>query len=245
MAFCNKCGNQLVGNEKFCAQCGATVGAASSAASVTPVPGPSGAVRPATQPMASPPNLPPTMPPVQPVQYAPMGPGQVAVAYPPPPVAPTNKSGGIVGTVIVVLIAGAIGLYFYNKSHITPAPTPAPTPTPVVSQPGASTPPPAPGTGGNKALAQQQDLSAQWQALNGFIVVPAKWTNNSNVNMTAAEMECDQYDNQGTELSQFRKTLDGPTPPNTWSSYSNVQMGEAAAGVSKLNCGIVHVTPAS
>jgi hypothetical protein len=184
-------------------------------------------------------NMPPAMPPVQPVHYAPMGPGQVAVAYPPAPVAPANKSGGIVGTLVVVLIAGAIGYYFYNKSHTTPKPTPTP---PAVSQPGTNTPPPSTG---NKVLAQQQDLSAQWQSLNGFIVVSAKWTNNSNVNMTSAEMECDQYDPQGTELSQFRKTLDGPTPPNTWSSYSNVQMGEAAAGVSKLNCGIVHVTPAT
>jgi hypothetical protein len=150
----------------------------------------------------------------------------------------------MLGTIFVVVIAAAIGYYYYNKAH--PGTTP-PAATPPASQPGSpSTPPPSGGGGGgNAALLQQQQLSAQWQAANGFILVNAKWTNSSTVNLSAAVMECDQYDANGTDLSQFRMTLNGPTPPNTWSSYSNVQMGAAANNVSKLVCNLVHVTPSS
>lgn len=243
MAFCNKCGNQLTGNEKFCAQCGADVSARPASAPTpsapTVAPAPSVAAIP-VQPVVSAP-LPPPPPPIQPVHYAPVGPTPVAIAYPPPQQAGAKK-GGMMGTVVVVLIVAAIGYYYYNKSHVTPTPTPTPIPQPT-PQPGP-TPPPSSG-GDNKALQAQQSLSAQWQTTNGFIVVTAKWTNNATVNMASAAMECDQYNAGGTQLAQFRVTLNGPTPPNTWSSYSNVQMGEAAADVSKLNCNIVHVTPAN
>jgi hypothetical protein len=246
MAFCNKCGNQLTGNEKFCAQCGADViakpsGSAAPVPSVIPTPVPS-APPVHTQPLVSAPPPPP--PPVQQVQYVPAGPAPVAVPYSQVQPAGGAKKGGMMGTVVVLVIVAAIGYYYYNKSHITPSPTPSPTPP--ASQPGPqSNPPPSGGTGNNKALQAQQSLSAQWQTANGFIVVTAKWTNNATVNMTSAVMECDQYNAGGTELAQFRVTLNGPTPPNTWSSYSSVQMGEAAADVSKLNCNIVHVTPAT
>jgi hypothetical protein len=247
MAFCNKCGNQLTGNEKFCAQCGADVIAkpsGASAPSVTPASAPS-APPVQAQPVVSAPVPPPPPPPhVQPVQYVPAGATPVAVAYPQVPQTGGAKKGGMMGTVVVVVIVAAIGYYFYNKQHVTPSPSPTPIPQPT-PQPGPN-PPPNPGPGGNnKALQAQQSLSAQWQTTNGFIVVTAKWTNNATVNMTSAVMECDQYNAGGTELAQFRVTLNGPTPPNTWSSYSNVQMGEAAADVSKLNCNIVHVTPAT
>ncbi|HEY1498800.1 MAG TPA: zinc ribbon domain-containing protein [Acidobacteriaceae bacterium] len=244
MAFCNKCGNQLTGNEKFCAQCGADVIAkpssvTSTTSNVTPTPTP-GTPPVQAQPVVSAP--PP--PPVQPVQYVPAGPTPVAVAYPQVQQAGAAKKGGMMGTLVVLAIVAAIGYYYYTKSHVTPTPTPSPTPP--ASQPGPQTnPPPAGGGGNNKALQAQQALSAQWQTSNGFIVVTAKWTNTATVNMTSAVMECDQYNAGGTQLAQFRVTLNGPTPPNTWSSYSSVQMGEAAADVSKLNCSIVHVTPAT
>ena len=154
----------------------------------------------------------------------------------------------MLGTIVVVVIVAAIGYYFYQNYQKTHSSTnPPTTSTPPASQPGGTptNQPPSPGTGGNAALLQQQDLSAQWQATGGFVVVTAKWSNGSTVNLSTAVMECDQYDANGTELSQFRVTLNGPTPANTWSSYSNIRMGAVANGLTKLACRIAHVTPAS
>ena len=180
-----------------------------------------------------------------PVVYPQGGPTHIPLAYVPPQAASAQNKNGILGTVFIVVIAAAIGYYFYNKTHTTNPPA---TSTPPASQPGAPTnspPPSTGGTGGNTALIQQQQLDAQWQATAGFMMVTAKWTNSSTVNLATAVMECDQYDANGTELSQFRVTLNGPTPANTWSSYSNVKMGAVANGMTKLACRIAHVTPAS
>lgn len=165
----------------------------------------------------------------------------MAVAYPPPQASSSNK--GLLGTIFVVVVVAAIIYYYYNKMHTGTNP---PANTPSTSQPGTQTPPPSGGSGGtNAALLKQQQLDAQWQSANGFIMVNAKWTNSSTVNLASAVMECDQYDASGNDLTQFRMTLNGPTPPSTWSSYSNVQMGAAASNVSKLVCNLVHVTPSS
>jgi hypothetical protein len=254
MAFCNNCGNQLKGSERFCAQCGADVSAkttsiASSpsvAPTAAPGPVPSAAPIPAYVPVAS------NAPPVQhaaaaPAAYAPGVPGHIPGAYVPPAQNPPAQNKGILGTVFVVVIVAAIGYYFYQNYQKTHSNTNQPTTsTPPASQPGGTpTNPPSPGTGGNTALLQQQDLSAQWQATGGFLLVTAKWSNGSTVNLSTAVMECDQYDANGTELSQFRVTLNGPTPANTWSSYSNIKMGAVANGLTKLACRIAHVTPAS
>jgi hypothetical protein len=253
MAFCNNCGNQLKGSERFCAACGADVSGKSSSASTSgasPAPPPS--VPPPPAPAAAPSGsfvaaaAPPPVHASAPVVYPQGGTTPIPIAYvpPQPPAAGQNK--GIMGTVFVILIAGVIGWYFYNKAHTNT--TPPATNTPPATQPGAPTnPPPATGGGGggNAALVQQQQLSANWQATNGFMMVSAKWTNNATVNLASAVMECDQFDANGTNLSQFRVTLNGPTPPNTWSSYSNVQMGAVANGMTKLACKIAHVTPTS
>ncbi|MGB9030755.1 MAG: hypothetical protein WCC27_11600, partial [Acidobacteriaceae bacterium] len=188
-------------------------------------------------------------PPVHPTASAPVvfpqgHPTPIPVAYVPQQPAAAGQNKGLMGTLFVILVAGLIGWYFYNKAHTNTTP---PATTPPATQPGPSTnpPPSTGGNGGNAALVKQQDLSANWQATNGFVVVTAKWSNNATVNLASAVMECDQYDANGTDLSQFRVTLNGPTPPNTWSSYSNVQMGAVANGMTKLACRIAHVTPAS
>jgi hypothetical protein len=247
MAFCNNCGNQLKGAERFCAQCGADVSAKTSSGSTlsaSPAPTPAAAPSGSFAAAAPPPPMHPTA--SAPVVYPQGGPTPIPVAYVPPQTgAAAQNKNGMLGTVIIVIIAAAIGYYFYNKSHTTT--NPPTTTTPPATQPGAPTnpPPPTGGNGGNAALAQQQQLDAQWQATGGFIMVTAKWTNSSTVNLATAVMECDQYDANGTDLSQFRVTLNGPTPANTWSSYSNVQMGAVANGMTKLACKIAHVTPAS
>jgi hypothetical protein len=251
MAFCNNCGNQLKGTERFCAACGADVSAKTSSAStpsVTPAPPPSAPPTPAPAAAGSGSFAaapPPPVHPGAPVVYPQGGPTPIPVAYVPPQAPAAGQNKGLMGTAFIVIVAAAIGWYFYNKAHTTNPPT---TNTPPASQPGAPTnspPPSTGGNGGNTALIQQQQLDAQWQASAGFIMVTAKWTNSSTVNLATAVMECDQYDANGTDLSQFRVTLNGPTPANTWSSYSNVKMGAVANGMTKLACRIAHVTPTS
>jgi hypothetical protein len=184
-----------------------------------------------------------------PVQYV-AAPGQppIAVAYP-PPAQPTQQKKGMMGTVVVVVIVAAIGYYYYTKTH---PPTPPIANNPPASQPGApsapSTPPGNGGGGGgaNAALVNQQAFTAQWANQNGMLVLTtAKWTNSSTTNISSAVIQCEQDDANGTDLSQYRVTLNGPTPPNTWSSFSNIQIGAVATNLSKVNCAIVHVKPAS
>ena len=218
--------------------------ASASTPSSPPAPPPAAAPSGSFAAAAPPPPMHPAA--SAPVAYPQGGPTPIPVAYVPPQTgAAAQNKNGMLGTVIIVVIAAAIGYYFYNKSHTTT--NPPTTTTPPATQPGAPTNPP-PSTGGNSgnaALVQQQQLDAQWQATGGFIMVTAKWTNSSTVNLATAVMECDQYDANGTDLSQFRVTLNGPTPANTWSSYSNVQMGAVANGMTKLACKIAHVTPTS
>jgi len=261
MAFCSNCGNQLNDNAKFCAQCGTVVVSKPSGTSVTPAAPPTSApsVAPAATPVApgpapsAPPSFPPTPPPpaaVIPVHY--VQPGQVPMGVPvPPPVQPAQNKNGLVGTIVVLALVAGIGYYYYSKTH----PSNGGSNPPVSSQPQPQpqpqqTPPPSPGGGNgggnpNAALLQAQQLNAEWRTGNGFVLVDAKWTNTSSTNLASAVMECDQYNATGADLSQYRMTLNGPTPPNTWSSYSNVQMGEAANGVNKLVCNLVHVTPSN
>jgi hypothetical protein len=78
-----------------------------------------------------------------------------------------------------------------------------------------------------------------------LVLTTAKWSNNSTANITSAVVQCEQDDASGTDLSQYRVTLNGPTAPNTWSSFSNIQIGAVANNMSKVNCSIVHVKPAS
>lgn len=133
---------------------------------------------------------------------------------------------------LVVLAAIVIGGYYYYNHGKTPAPAPAPAPS---SQPSSDT----------KALVQQQSFAAQWQDESGMLVLTsAKWTNSANVTLSSATVQCEQYNAVGTDLSQYRTTLNGPVQPNTVSTYSNIQIGAVAAGMSKVNCDVVHVKPA-
>ena len=130
------------------------------------------------------------------------------------------------GTLLVLAAIVGGGYYYYNHGKM-PAPGPGPSPPPQTD---------------TKALVQQQSFSAQWQSENGMLVLTsAKWTNSANVTLSAATVQCEQYNAEGTDLSQYRVTLNGPTEPNTASTYSNIQMGAVATGMSKVNCDVVHV----
>ena len=235
MAFCNNCGNQLVGNERFCARCGAVTSAtpAASAPAVTPaVPSASAP----SIPVAPPPAVPPPVQPGAPVQYVPAGAVPVAVPVPAPA---AKKSGGMLGTVIVIVIAAGIGYYYYNKSHGGANPSAT---TPPASQPAAPGGQPGSGGSGNAALVKQQTFNAHWQQENGMLVLTtATWANNSNVNLSTAVVQCEQYDASGTDLSQYRVNLDGPVNAGTTGNFSNIQIGAVANGMAKVDCDIVHV----
>ncbi|MFZ0632582.1 MAG: hypothetical protein WA399_15635 [Acidobacteriaceae bacterium] len=145
------------------------------------------------------------------------------VIVPTEPPAAAQKRGGMTGTLVVLAAIVAVGYYYYNHGK---APAPAPTPPQTTSQ----------------ALVQQQSFNAQWQAEGGMLVLTsAKWTNSANVTLSAATVQCEQYNADGTDLSQYRLTLNGPTEPNTASTYSNIQIGAVASGMSKVNCDVVHV----
>lgn len=220
MTFCSNCGKPVEGSGHFCVHCGAAVVPEAGAASASAPPSPVAAVPPVNNVQA-----------FQPVQYAPSGtaPIPVGIASPAPA---AQKRGGALGTLLVLAAIVGGGYYYYNHAK-TPAPAPAPAPTP--NQPATD----------SKALVQQQSFSAQWQDENGMLVLTtAKWTNSAKVTMSSAVVQCEQYNAVGTDLSQYRVTLNGPTEPNTASTYSKIQIGAVASGMSKVNCDVVHVKPA-
>ncbi len=229
MAFCSNCGHQLAGNEKFCAECGAdtaTKTATAPAANFAPGPGPAPAATPLAQPIASTPY-----------------PGVPVAVGVPPPVQPAQQKKGMMGTVVVIILVAGIGYYFYNKSH-TPA-KPAPAPAPTAQNPPASGSGSGSGNGGgNAALVNQQTFNAHWQDQSGMLVLTtATWANNSSTNITSATLQCRQYNAAGTDLSEYRVTLNGPTNAQASSTFTNIALGATATGMAKVDCSIIHVKP--
>ncbi len=268
MAFCSKCGAQLEGNERFCVKCGNEVGAVPAAVpAATPVA--PAAVPPVIAPVAVPPAFGvPAAPPVAPPPYGMPGqmgaPGQIPVVLGAPP-APAKKGGGWIWGLLIVA-AVLYGLYYIGSHNPPPgqggtqpagtAPQPgiAPSATPVAQNPGAAPGPAAPvqpndpGPGGpNEALVQMQSFAGSWRAANGYVeIYNAKWTNRSNVNLSAAVLECDQYAQNGEVLSQQRANLTGENHAGgSWVPNNSFTMGQIVQGLNNVNCGIVGVTPAS
>ncbi len=143
--FCNKCGAQLEGNERFCVKCGndVTAGAAASApAAAAAAPPPQGYPAHASIPV--------------------LAPGQVPMSVAMPPPAPAKKSGVIWLVIIAALAAGAWYYYKHTPQSVTPpanAPTqPANAPQPGGIPPGAPAQPggvPAQQPGGGPGQPQQ------------------------------------------------------------------------------------------
>jgi hypothetical protein len=129
------------------------------------------------------------------------------------------RRGGWMKTLLVIAVVVGVGYYFVK--HLPPAP----------ADPGA-----------NSALAKLQAFDAHWQAVYGFVQVSnGKWTNNANVAIDSATLECDQYDSNGTDLAQMRTTLNGPIQPGSSQTYDPFKMGAVATNVYKVTCMIVHV----
>jgi hypothetical protein len=260
MKFCNHCGAQLIGDERFCASCGADVNAPAPASSApTPVPVPTPAPVAAVQ-YAAPAVL----------QARPAGIADpFAFHAPVVPAAPMaevpHSHSGVHWSWIILAVVIAAG-YYYNKQNTPDAPGPAPaqgTPagapaqgTPAAPAPGAPAPqpgdpaqpaaaPPA-GNSPNAALLQQQSFAGHWQSAYGTIqVTNGVWTNHSNVALQSAVLECDQYSATGADLSQWKENLTGPVAANSSATFNAFQMGAVNNLMSKVNCAIVDVTPAN
>jgi zinc-ribbon domain len=232
MKFCSHCGAQLHGDERFCGVCGTPVSATPSASA------------PAAGPVPGTPLPPAPVPPLAvPVSYAASAPPPVAAGVAEAPA----KSGGKMWTWIVVLGLVAAAYSYYAKikpAAATPPATPPATGTPT------GTPPTAPAQPGVQAppvsLVQLQSFGGHWKAIYGMVeVTNAAWTNHSTAVVQSAVLECDQYAANGTNLSQMRTTLNGPVQPGGTATFNPFQMGAVTVYMSRVNCNIVTVNPAS
>jgi hypothetical protein len=251
MAFCNHCGAQLEGDERFCVKCGNDVkaqAAAPAAAVSAPAAAPAAPI-PVAQPAAPPP------------MYAAPGQFPVAMAVPPPA---QSKHGWIWGVIIVALVL--YGLY-YMGTHNKQTPQSQPGQgqgqpgqgqpgQPGQGQPGQGQPgqpgvnpgqAPGQGQGGdNSALVRLQEFAGTWIPVNGNVEVSkAIWRNNSNVTILSATLQCNQFASNGASVTSLQTTLNGPVNPHTtWVASGPFQMGAISPYESRINCAIVGVNPA-
>jgi len=229
MAFCGKCGAQLAGNERFCVSCGHDVSAPAAPVAPPPVaPPPVEAAAPfAPPPFAAPPVAPP------PAGYPPYypAPGQIPIIM--PQEVPKHHGGA---WWVIIIAAVLFGLWWIG-THDQPNTTPTTTP-------GG-----APAGGPNAAVIAQQNYTTQWSVVNGDVQLSnQKWVNQSNVSIQSADLECDQYDQSGSDLAQKHVQLTDQTgaavKPGETEQFSNLDIGPAVQGLTKVNCGIMGVTQA-
>jgi hypothetical protein len=182
---------------------------------------------PQNQPAANPGGQPPAQPPAQqPVPQPGGGPGQQPGGDPvqQPGGAPQQPGG----------------------APQQPGGYPPQQPGGAPQQPGGGPGGGAPGGGGaNQAIVEQQEFAGRWVPQNGFIYIEnAQWANHSTVNVQSATLECIQYGQAGNPIFQNTTVLNGPTAPGATSSFGPFPMGAIQQGMTKVNCGIVNVTPA-
>lgn len=237
-----ECGAQLAGNERFCVSCGHDVTAPVAPASAPVAAAPPVAYTPvAPPPVAAPPFSPPqAAPPAAgyPPYYPP--PGQIPIMAMPQEV--PKHHGGMWWVIIIAAVL--FGLWWIG-THDNPNPPAGTTP------PAGATPPPggAPPAGPNASIVAQQVYTTQWNVVNGDVHLSnQKWVNNSNVSIQSADMECDQYDQTGADLAQKHVQLTDQTgaavKAGETEEFSDLDIGAAVTGLTKLNCGIVGVTQA-
>ena len=100
------------------------------------------------------------------------------------------------------------------------------------------------------AILAQQVYTTNWNVINGDLHLSnQQWVNNSTTTIQSADLECDQYDQTGADLAQKHVQLTdqtgGAVKPGTTESFGDLDLGAAVTGLTKVNCGIVGVTPAT
>ena len=153
-------------------------------------------------------------------------PGVIPIAVAPPA---QSKKGGWLGIIAGVCVLAGIA-YYYSK------------PNPPAGGGGGGSTPPA------STLVQQQAFTGHWEAENGEVIVTsAQWTNNSTVTIASATLECVQYDANGNQLTEVQTVLtpSGPLQPKGTSVFDSFQIGVVVPNVTRVNCFIVNVAPAS
>jgi hypothetical protein len=159
------------------------------------------------------------------------------------PQAPTSHERKVwVAIIVVAVLVGGYYYYFWRQKPAT-ATSPVTQTQPGQAQPGGQgQPPPV----DNATLVQEQSIAGHWKAIYGFVeVTNAAWTNHASVAILSATMECDQYSANGGQLSQMRTTLNGPVQPGGTATFNPFQMGSVSTYMTRVNCGIVAVTPVS
>ncbi len=106
---------------------------------------------------------------------------------------------------------------------------------------------PAPAGVANAALVQQQSFTSAWQVTNGDVHLPQPtWSNNANVAIQSVDVECDQYDQSGTDQAQKQLTLftanQTPLPAGNVETFNDLDLGQAVQNLAKVNCGVMGVT---
>lgn len=233
MAFCGNCGATMEATERFCSKCGKDNGIKTAASPIAAMP-PAQPLAPAPGPYAAPPGV---------------FPAPVGVL----PQAPAHKS-GTMGSIIALLVLAAGGYYWYSHRTIAAQPqTPPAVQTPTTGGGGGNNPPagqqPPSGPSNADLVKQQTFTNGQPYTSNGYLEIPSgKWTNNSQVTLASAVLECDQNASNGTLLAQMRATLtpdNGPVAPGGTITFNTIQMGSVATYVSKVDCNIIHVKQVS
>ena len=146
----------------------------------------------------------------------------------------------------VIIIAGVLFGLWWIGTHDQQSQQPG-------TPPAGATPPPGgapPAAGPNAGAVAQQAYTTDWNVVNGDVHLSnQKWVNNSNVTIQSADLECDQYDQTGADLAQKHVALTDQTgasiKPGDTEQFGDLDLGPAVTGLTKVNCGIVGVTPAA
>ena len=143
-----------------------------------------------------------------------------------------------------IIIAAAIFGFWWIGTHDEQSQPAGPNPTQPGTPPGG-----APPAGPNAALIAQQVYTTQWSVVNGDVQLSnQKWVNQSNVTIQSADLECDQYDQSGSDLAQKHVQLTDQSgamvKQGDTEEFDNLDIGPAVTGLTKVNCGFVSVTPA-
>ncbi len=139
-----------------------------------------------------------------------------------------------------------------DSTAFTPESTPSTTTSPPPAQVDTSTTAPQPqpdSSADEQSLVQQQKFTWSWQMSNGYVQVhDAAWTNGSAEALQSVLVQCVQYAQDGSVLTQnsisLSKSDNTAVPPGQTVTYGAFNAGEAAQGLDTVSCKVASVTAA-